>query len=66
MNATSHITRNAGLAVATLVALTVAAGIAVNGALAAFVALAGLGLVALILPAAVIHYDEHQGEPRPH
>lgn len=58
MNASIHVVRNVAAAVVVLVAVVVAAA-AIDGALAPVVVLVELGLIAVVLPFLVIHYEEH-------
>jgi hypothetical protein len=58
MNASIHVVRNVAAAAVVLVATAVAAA-AIDGALATIVVLVELGLIVVVLPFLVIHYDEH-------
>jgi hypothetical protein len=58
MNASIHVVRNLAVAVVVLVAMAVVAA-AIDGALATMVILVELGLILVVLPFLVIHYDEH-------
>jgi hypothetical protein len=59
MYASSHLFRNWVLAAAAAISMVAVAAIAVNGGLATVIALFLLGMVVVLLPLAVIHYDEH-------